>query len=224
MSQTLRGRTALPSYRGMKCVNDGTTLSLEDPALVEHLNVAGDAQREGDFERADEILRHVIAKHDLAKLPIDVLCPLTIRSWNVMRDDIQNENIIATVADLVKCRLADVCWYNFGEVSRALLGARMRELGLNLAEQLDYAWIKLPKRHKQHDRFLLLPLFFVDSVALRYEAPGGWRYRDGRKQPYQQRPMNFCCSLHGVFEAVAPRDGRAPCPTCGEISPWVPSF
>lgn len=179
----IRGRTSLPSYRGMKCVDDGTTLSLEDPALVEQLNVAGDAQREGDFDRADAILRQVLTENNLAELPIDVLCPLTIRTWNAMLERHNNEHVIMTVADLVQCQLPDTCWYNFGKVSRMLLGERMRAFGLNFAKQHDYTWIKMPKQHKQHDRFLLLPTFCVASGGLQYQVAGDperMRYRDGR--------------------------------------------
>ncbi len=154
------------------------------------MNVAGDAQREGNFENADEILHQVLREHALHKLPIDVLCPLTIRAWNAMRNDVNNDNVIVTIADLIRCPLMDTGWYNFGKVSRALLGERMRTFGLNFTKQSDYAWIKMPKKHKQHDRFLLLPIFCVASVSLQYAIAGdpeGMRYRDGRTIPWYQR-------------------------------------
>ena len=146
---------------GMKVVDDGKTTCLEDRTLVEYLNVAGDAQREGDFKQADEILRQVITEHPLTELPVDVLCPLTIRTLGVLG----NYNI-ATVADLVQCRLSEVRdWYNFGKASRSYLGDRLRTFGLNLVEQSDHEWIRSPiKRNpKRLDRLLVLPTFCLDQ-------------------------------------------------------------
>lgn len=148
-------------FEGMKVVDDGRTLSLEDRSLIECLNVAGDAQREGDFERADEVLRQVFADHALTELPVDVLCPLTPRTLNVLG----NYNI-ATVADLIQCRLSEVRdWYNFGKTSRSYLGERLRTFRLNLADQNDHNWTRPPvnRRPKRLDRLLVLPTFQLDQ-------------------------------------------------------------
>lgn len=148
-------------FEGMKVVDDGRTLSLEDRSLIECLNVAGDAQREGDFERADEVLRQVFADHALTELPVDVLCPLTPRTLNVLG----NYNM-ATVADLIQCRLSEVRdWYNFGKASRSYLGERLRTFGLNLVDQDDHKWTRPPvnRRPKRLDRLLVLPTFQLDQ-------------------------------------------------------------
>lgn len=148
-------------FGGMKIVDDGRMLSLEDRTLVECLNIAGDAQREGDFKRADEILRQVITDHPLTELPVDMLCPLTPRTLNVF-----DNYSIATVADLVHCRLSEVRdWYNFGKESRSCLGDRLRTFGLNLADQNDHKWASPPvkRRPKRLDRLLVLPTFQLDQ-------------------------------------------------------------
>lgn len=124
------------------------------PSLAERLNVASDAQREGQFERADEILRHIITEHALITLPVEILCPLPRRAifsiWNGLGQ-------AATVADLVRRPLRDLRrWKNFGKVSISLLGERLRALGLNLTGQQDYSWISpLPERLRE--RMLIIP-------------------------------------------------------------------
>jgi DNA-directed RNA polymerase alpha subunit len=125
-----------------------------DPSLAERLNVASDAQREGQFERADEILRHIIAEHALTELPVEILCPLPTRViftvWNRLGQ-------ATTVADLVRRSLRDLRrWKNFGKVSIALLGGRLRALGLNLTGQQDYGWIS-PLPDRLRERMLLIP-------------------------------------------------------------------
>ena len=147
-------------FGGMKVADDGHKIGLEDPMLVECLNVAGDAQREGDFTRADEILRQVITDYSPTDLPIDVLCPLTIRVLNVLH----NYSIV-TVADLVQRRLSNLRdWYNFGKASRSHLGERLRAFGLNLVDQHDHEWIRPPKNLKPRlDRLLILPTFYADQ-------------------------------------------------------------
>ena len=143
----------------MRIFDDGTTQTVGKSALAEHLNIAGDAQREGDFQRADEILREVIALYSLIDLPIATLCPMTIRMAAVF-----DKECVNTIADLVQRTLSDVRRLkNFGLVSRVLIGNRLRTFNLNLAEQRDYAWIKkLPKpRSKRIDRLLLLPTFVL---------------------------------------------------------------
>jgi hypothetical protein len=149
------------SVGGMKVVDDGKTICLENRTLVECLNVAGDAQREGSFKRGDDILREVIALHPLTELPVDVLCPLTIRTLGVFGD-----YNIATVADLVQCKLSEVRdWYNFGKASRSYLSERLRAFGLNLADQRDYNWGRPPIKRKptRLDRLLILPTFDLDQ-------------------------------------------------------------
>ena len=138
----------------------GKTICLEDRTLVEHLNVAGDAQREGDFKRADEILRQVITDRPLTELPVDTLCPLTTRTLNVLRN-----NNITTVADLVQRRLSDLRnWNNFGKASRSYLGERLRTFGLNLVDQHDHKWTTPPvnRRPTRLDLLLVLPIFQLD--------------------------------------------------------------
>lgn len=125
-----------------------------DPSLAEQLNVASDAQHQGLFEQADEILRHLVAEHALTDLPVEILCPLTTRVvytiWNRLGQ-------AATVDNLVRCTLADLRrWKNFGKVSISMIGGRLRALGLNLAGQEDYEWIK-PLPDRLRERFLLIP-------------------------------------------------------------------
>lgn len=193
------------NFGGMKVVDDGGMICLEDRTLVEYLNVAGDAQREGDFKRADEILRQVITDHPLAELPVEVLCPLTIRSLRVLG----NYNIV-TVADLVQCRLSDLRdWYNFGKASRSYLGERLRAFGLNLVEQLDYKWISPPIKQKPQrlDRLLVLPTFDHDqdysqdhviqalSAIADVTAPGLWGSRRTLSlAPGSQYGLNVICN------------------------------
>ena len=151
-------------FLGMKVMDDGRTSGVLDGILAERLNVAGDAQREGKFLLADVILREVIAEHSIDKLPVEILCPLSIRAVNVL----QNTHI-RTVADLVQYKLAEVRkWRKFGAVSKALLGERLRSLTLNLAGQTDYQWVlPLSDRDNQRqrlDRLLLLPTFLPIRV------------------------------------------------------------
>ena len=125
-----------------------------DRSLAERLNVASDAQREGLFERADEILRHVVAEHALTELPVEILCPLPTRAihaiWNALGQ-------AATVDDLVRRTLPDLRrWKNFGKVSISMIGGRLRTLGLNLAGQQNYEWIK-PLPELLRERMLLIP-------------------------------------------------------------------
>jgi len=125
-----------------------------DRSLAERLNVASDAQREGLFERADEILRHVITEQPLTALPVEILCPLPTRViyaiWNALGQ-------VATVDDLVRCALHDLRrWKNFGKVSISMIGGRLRALGLNLAGQQNYEWIKPLPEHLR-ERLLLIP-------------------------------------------------------------------
>jgi len=192
-------------FSGMKVVDAGRTLSLEDRILVECLNVAGDAQRVGAFERADEVLRQVFADYALTELPVDVLCPLTPRTLNVLG----NYNI-ATVADLVQCRLSEVRnWYNFGKASRSYLGERLRTFGLNLAGQDDHKWTRPPvnRRSKRLDRVLVLPTFQLDqgynqdhvlralSSIADVTAPGLWgSTRTLALAPGSQYGFNVICN------------------------------
>jgi hypothetical protein len=192
-------------FGGMKIVDDGRMLSLEDRALVECLNVAGDAQRVGAFERADEVLRQVFADHALTELPVDALCPLTPRTLNVF----DNYNI-ATVADLVQRRLSEVRdWYNFGKESRAYLGERLRTFGLNLADQHDHKWTSPPvkRRPRRLDRLLVLPTFQLDqgynqdhvllalSSIADVTAPGLWgSTRTFSSAPGSQYGLNVICN------------------------------
>ncbi len=143
----------------MKIIDDARTCIVEDPNLAEYLNVAADAQREGAFERADEILRALIAEHPLSALPVEILCPLPIRATRAL-----TEGSVRTLATLVQCKLSDTRWREFGPTSRARLGARMRVFGLNLAEQRDYAWIKSSSTRRAKvtgaiNRLLILPTF-----------------------------------------------------------------
>lgn len=167
--------TASLHYDGMKVFVAEGTRCLKDLELAERLNVAGDAQREGKFDLADTILRQVIADCPHAELPVDVLCPLTVRTLKTLYD-----HKAVTVADLVRCKLADLRgWYNFGKLSRMFLGKRMQAFGLNLAEQSDYAWVKARRKSsKPHlDRCLLLPTFSLpdeepaESAFKDYEGP-----------------------------------------------------
>jgi hypothetical protein len=144
-------------FGGMTVVDDGRTMALEDRDLVECLNVAADAQRIGAFESADKVLREVFTSHELTELPVDTLCPLTSRMLNVFSD-----YNIATVADLVQCKLSEVRgWYNFGKTSRFYLGERLRTFGLNLADQVDHTWVRPPVKRplKRLDLLLVLPVF-----------------------------------------------------------------
>jgi len=193
------------NFGGMKVVDDGGTIYLEDRTLVEYLNVAGDGQRDGDFKRADEILRQVITDYQLTELPVDVLCPLTIRTLNVLG----NYNIV-TVADLVQCRLSDLRdWYNFGKESRSHLGERLRTFDLNLVEQHDYKWIKPPINRKSSrlDRVLILPTFDLDqghsqdhviqalSAIADATSPGLWgSTRTFSLAPGSQYGLNMICN------------------------------
>jgi hypothetical protein len=146
-------------FEGMKVKERGAPFPdaccLDDPILVDHLNISGDAQREGDFARADEVLRQIFDDHDLDKIPVEALYPLTIRIAIVLANA-----CITTVSQLVQQTLPDVCaWRNFGGVSRSLLGGRMRAFGLNLKGQLDYAWIEPRNGRPTSDCLLLLPTF-----------------------------------------------------------------
>jgi hypothetical protein len=119
-----------------------------------------------DFDRAYEILRAVIAAHPLNVLPVEVLCPLPIR---VTRVFVAAEDVSASLATLVQCVPTNMHWREFGPTSLARLGERMRALGLNLAGQRDYAWIKLPKRSKPVtgalNRVLILPTFVTSAAG-----------------------------------------------------------
>lgn len=175
-------------FCGMKVLDGGTvTLEDQDRTLAGHLNVAGDAQREGKFDLADEVLRQVLADYALTELPIEALCPLTIRALNVLLNA-----DVTTLADLIRCKLSDLRhWYNFGAISRLLLGDRMRALGLNLAAQHDYAWIRpLTKRRRAKqrlDRLMLLPTFLLVSDALDLAAEPQPAETDPRISPGTSR-------------------------------------
>lgn len=151
-------------YRDMKIVEEQLTCRVPTLAIADRLNIAGDAQREGSFERADEIIRQVITElldealraRTLIELPIEVLRPLTIRVSEILRKE-----EIDTVGSLIQRELpAAGHWYNFGPLSRMLLGERMRALGINFAGQRDYAWVRPIRRTSQRiDRLLILPTF-----------------------------------------------------------------
>lgn len=156
-------------FLGMKVIDDGRTSAVLDGNLADRLNVAGDAQREGKFSLADTILRDVIAEYALDELPFEVLCPLSIRAVQVLEGTTSNRNgtkiPIKTLADLVQHKLSDLRgWYNFGAVSKAILGERLRSLGLNLSGQKDHQWVmslsdtRLGQKQRL-DRLLLLPMF-----------------------------------------------------------------
>lgn len=220
-------------FGGMKVVDDGKTICLEDHTLVEYLNVAGDAQREGDFKRADEILRQIITDHPLTELPVDVLCPLTIRTLGVLG----NYNI-ATVADLVQCRLSNLRdWYNFGKASRSFLGERLRTFGLNLVDQDDHKWTRPPINRKPQrlDRLLILPSFDLDQGysqdhvirALSSIADSGYE-RHLSLVPGNQYGLNLICNgtdldamtaRRLVRDLVAQRFVDEPTPSTFTISP-----
>ena len=120
--------------------------------LLELLSIAHDAQEAAKFEQADVILRQAVNVYAPTEFPVEILCPITIRMACVLCNA-----RVETVADLLRRGLADVqCWKNFGQVSQSLLGIRLRALGLNLAGQHDYAWIKpLPMRLREHS--VLIP-------------------------------------------------------------------
>jgi hypothetical protein len=164
-------------FCGMKVFIAAGVRSVNDQELAERLNVAGDAQREGNFELADTILCQVLADHPHSELPVDVLCPLTVRTLNILY-----HQTVVTVADLLKCTLPDLHgWHNFGPRSHMLLGERLRVFDLNLASQRDYKWIKArSKKNKKErlDRCLLLPTFSLpneqscfENVFDNYEGP-----------------------------------------------------
>jgi DNA-directed RNA polymerase alpha subunit len=121
-------------------------------ALLDLLSIARDAQCDERFNRAEEILRQAVAAYAPTALPIEILCPMPVR----MANGLCNAGV-ETVADLLRRNPADLRkWKNFGQVSLSIIGMRMRALGLNLAEQHDYTWIKpLPARHRE--RSLLIP-------------------------------------------------------------------
>lgn len=163
-------------FCGMKVVIAAGVRSVNNQELAERLNVAGDAQREGNFELADTILQQVLTEQPHTELPVDVLCPLTVRALNILYD-----HAVVTIDDLVKCTLPTMRgWYNFGLRSQMRLGERMRAFKLNLAEQNDYKWIKerFQKNQKESlDRCLLLPTFSlpneqpIESAFNNYEGP-----------------------------------------------------
>jgi len=140
---------------GVRVTFDHTTIPLENRALVELLNVSADAQREGRFDQADEILRQAVVEHALTELPIEVLCPLPVRLFNALRDG----RVATNVDEIVRCELSDLRRVkNLGHVSISLLGTRLRTLKLNLKGQFDYAWIRpLPTRLREYWR--LIPTF-----------------------------------------------------------------
>ena len=193
--------TASLSYDGMKVLVAEGTRTVEDQELADLLNVAGDAQREGKFELADTILRQVLADRVHVELPVDVLCPLTVRTLSTLY-----AYDVVTVADLSRCKLDDVRgWGNFGKLSMALLGERMHAFNLNLAEQDDYTWIKpYPKSNKPRlDRCLVLPTFGLPdkkpakNVFKNYEGPlcrnpvmGSYRDFYPRTEPRCALPFN----------------------------------
>lgn len=149
-------------FSGMKVFIAEGVRTVQNQELAEQLNVAGDAQREGNFELADTILRQVFADTAHTELPVDVLCPLTVRTLNILYD-----RGVVTVADLIKRTLPDLhSWYNFGPRSTAVFGERLRAFDLNLAEQRDYKWIKRPKKNRKQrlDRCLLLPTFSLPNT------------------------------------------------------------
>lgn len=138
-------------------VGGNAVVSVSRP-LAGYLNVAADAQREGRFDEADEILRRVIAEYPLAELPVEVLCPLTTRILNA----VWNANI-QTISELIQRKLSDLRgWKNFGQVSISIIGTRLWTLGLNLAKQTDYAWIK-PLPEQMRERVLLIPVYFPST-------------------------------------------------------------
>jgi hypothetical protein len=144
-------------FRDMKVVDNGLISVVPSNTLAEHLNIAGDAQRQGDFARADQILQQLFATQAVSDLPVEMLRPLTLRTTDVLLD-----HEIFSIYDLVQCRLRDVrAWNNFGTVSRALLGDRMRTFGLNFSGQCDYSWINslADSKIQRADRLLLLTTF-----------------------------------------------------------------
>lgn len=138
--------------------DDDTMIALPDRALVELLNISADAQREGKFEQADEILREVVNAHALIELPIEVLCPLPQRLFNSLwnRD-------FSNVDEIVRCKLSDLRRVkNFGRVSVSLIGTRLRALKLNLTGQCDYTWIgPLPTRSREY--LQIIPTFIWED-------------------------------------------------------------
>jgi Bacterial RNA polymerase, alpha chain C terminal domain len=121
-------------------------------ALLELLSIARDAQCLEQFETADAILHQAIREYALTELPIEVLCPMTVRiAYALCNADVD------TLDKLLRRRPADLRrWKNFGQISLSRLGIRLRALGLNLAEQHDYAWIRpLPTRSRE--RSVLIP-------------------------------------------------------------------
>jgi hypothetical protein len=131
-----------------------------DRVLAECLNIASDAQRARRDHEADEIVRGILADFPLAEIPVEVLCPLTVRILNAMWN-----TGIWTLDSLIACKLSDLRrWKNFGKVSIALVGTRMRAVGLNLSAQSDYAWVR-PLPTRLHERPLLIPMYRPTTPA-----------------------------------------------------------
>lgn len=153
------------SIHGMKVVDYGLRYHVANKTIADHLNVAADAQREGAFDRADEILRQALADHALIEIPIVALCPLPVRALNALDNAFMDHGPRGrNLAVLLKCTLADTRrWKNFGMVSRTLMGERMRALKINLTGQRDYSWVKpINKRFPRTDHLRVLPTFLVD--------------------------------------------------------------
>lgn len=142
------------TLNGVKIRVDGSPIALENRALVESLNVAGDAQRLGMFELADEVLRQIVAEYVLADLPVEMLCPLPPRALHALLN-----RHFSTVGAVVRCTLSDLRQVkHFGAFSRSLLGMRLLALKLNVSGQHDYTWIKpLPAQIREYQS--LLPTF-----------------------------------------------------------------
>ncbi len=189
---------------GMKLVEYGETQAVRDPLLAETLNIAGDTQREGHFSRADEILCQVFANHKLCDLPFHVLCPITRRIARTL------EWVgTCTIDDIIKCPLVDMRkWKNFGALSQARLGRRLRTFGLNLAGQSDYDWIsQRPSRDKGDsaniEHLVFLPTFVfaaqVPDEDSSSEAIKAARYficrACGRRQPVWSTRCAHCLSI-----------------------------
>lgn len=161
------GRHTGMLHNGMKVVDPERVQFIEDATIAERLNIAGDAQRVGAFEKADEVLRHLLASNTMSALPIDTLCPLTTRTLNTF-----DAKEIASLADLVRLPLHEVRdWYNFGKDSLALLGGRMRVLGINFTDRQDYTWIKFTRAYLRKqtriDCLLILPTFTSSQADAR---------------------------------------------------------
>jgi len=158
---------------GVRVTFADTAIPLENRALVELLNVAADAQREGRFDEADEILRHAVVEHELTELPIEVLCPLPVRLFNAL----WNGRVATNIDEIARCELSDLHRVkNLGRVSISLLGMRLRALRLNLKGQNDYAWISpLPARLREYWR--LIPTFTWQDEHQAYSRTSPTRAR-----------------------------------------------